>query len=254
MTYLDAFLLGLIQGITEFLPVSSSGHLVLYSMITGAQSSLYFDLILHLGSLAAVVIVYFKDIAELIKHPLSKRARMLMLSTAISAIVVFLLKDIVDSTFDGAFLPLFFLITAVILALGAYFPKKPKIKEIGALDAVIIGAAQGFAAFPGLSRSGLTASTGSLLGVEKSQNASFCFILSIPIIIGSAIVETIGGTFDPVPFGCLAVGFAAAFFSGLLALKLIKKVFLNNRFDIFAAYLVVLSLFLTANNLWLHLF
>ncbi len=254
MTYLDAFLLGIIQGLTEFLPVSSSGHLVLYSRITGAQSSLFFDLILHLGSLAAVIIVYFKEISQLVKHPLSKRARMLMLSTVISAAVVFLLKDIVDSTFDGSLLPVFFLLTAIILTVGTYLPRKQQQKEVGALDAIIIGAAQGFAAFPGLSRSGLTVSTGSLLGVEKSQNASYCFILSIPIIIGSAIVESIGGAFDPVPFGCLAVGFVAAFISGLLALKLIKKVFLNNRFDVFAGYLVVLSIFLTVNDLWLHLF
>lgn len=254
MNYLEALVLGLIQGLTEFLPVSSSGHLVLFSRVTGAESSLFFDLVLHLATLAAVIIVYFKDIKALIKNPLSRKTRMLALSTAVSAVVVFAIKGLVDKTFDGAYLPLFFLTTAVILTAGRLFAPKIRKPEIGALDAIIIGAAQGLAAFPGLSRSGLTASAGNLLGVKEEENASYCFILSVPIILGSALVEIIGGSFLPVSFGCLAIGFAAAFVSGLVSLKLIKKVFLKNRLDVFAAYLALLSLFLIINDAFLHLF
>ena len=254
MSYLEALILGLIQGLTEFLPVSSSGHLVLFTRVTGTEASLFFDLVLHLGTLLAVIIMFRRELTDVVKKPFSKRSRMLMLSTAVSAAIVFLIKDLADNAFDGMSLPFFFMITAVALTASSFFSPKTRVKEIGALDAVIIGAAQGFAAFPGLSRSGLTASAGNLLGVKEDENASYCFILSVPIILGSALIEAIGGNYSPVPFGCLIIGFFTAFLSGILALKLIKKVFLKNRFDIFAAYLALLSLFSIINDLWLHLF
>lgn len=254
MSYIEALIFGLVQGATEFLPVSSSGHLSLLSKITGVAPSLFFDLVLHLGTLCAVVIVYFGDVAELIKHPLGKRTRLILLSTAVSAVIVFLLKDTVERTLNGTALPFFFMLTAIILFTSVHFSPRKSQKEMNALDAIIIGAAQGFAAFPGLSRSGLTSSAGRFLGYRGEQNASYCFILSIPIILGSAIVEFIGGEFIPVPFGCLAVGFIAAFVSGFIALKAIKKVFAANRFDIFSAYLVLLSVFLILNDCVLHLF
>lgn len=254
MSYLEAFIMGILQGLTEFLPVSSSGHLVLFSRITGTESSLFFDLILHLGTLLAVIIVFAGDIARLAAHPFSHKSKMLILSTVVSAAVVFLVKDVVKQTFDGALLPFFFLITALVLFCSTYFSPRQKSEEIGVLDALIIGAAQGLAAFPGLSRSGLTASAGNFLGIRQKENASYCFLLSVPIILGSAIVEIIGGNFEYVTSGCLLTGFFAAFLSGLVALMLLKKVFLKNRFDVFAVYLTVLSAFLIINDVWLHLF
>lgn len=254
MSYLEAFIMGLLQGLTEFLPVSSSGHLVLFSRITGKESSLFFDLILHLGTLLAVIVIFAGDIADIVRHPFSKKSRLLVLSTVCSAAVVFLIKDVVEETFDGTLLPFFFLITAVILFCCTYFSPRQKCENMGVIDAVIIGAAQGLAAFPGLSRSGLTASAGSFLGIRQKENASYCFLLSIPIILGSAVFEIIGGEFIFVPWDCLAIGFSTAFLSGLVSLKLLKKVFLKNRFDVFAVYLTVLSVFLLINDFWLHIF
>ena len=245
--------MGLIQGFTEFLPVSSSGHLVLFSRITGAESSLAFDLILHLGTLIAVVIVFKKELIELVKKPLCPLAKKLALATVFSVVVVFVLKDLADECFDGKSLPLFFMLTALLLTLSGAFSQKNG-GEISYLDASIIGIAQGLAVFPGLSRSGTTASTASLLGVKKSDGVSFCFLLSIPIILGSSVVEIAGGELNAVSLGCVIAGFISALVSGLIALVTAKKFLSNGKNAPFVVYLIALSLVITVNDLFLKAF
>ena len=247
--------MGLIQGLTEFLPVSSSGHLVLFSRITGIKSSLYFDLILHLGTLAAVIVAFRAEIFGLIKKPFSRSSLTVVIATAVSAVVVGLLYKPAKRAFsDGKTLPVFFMLTAVLLTVGAcYRPKTVKPRH-DFFSAAVVGFCQGLAVFPGLSRSGTTITAGTLTGVEKRENTAFCFILSIPIILGSALVEILGGEVSPVPIGQLLVGFFTAFLSGLASLKLAKTAFAKNNGVFFAAYLVVISAVIVINDLWIHAF
>lgn len=247
--------MGLIQGLTEFLPVSSSGHLVLFSRITGVESSLYFDLILHLGTLAAVIIAFRSEIFGLIKKPFSQSSLAIVIATAVSAVVVILTYKPAKYAFSsGKTLPVFFMLTAVLLTAGAYYRPKTTKPRHDFFTAAVVGFCQGLAVFPGLSRSGTTVTAGTLLGVEKRENTAFCFILSIPIILGSALVEIIGGEVSPVPIGQLLVGFFTAFLSGLASLKLAKTAFAKNNGVFFAAYLVVISAVIVINDLWLHAF
>ena len=190
MTYIDALIMGLVQGLTEFLPISSSGHLVLYARLTGTESNVGFDVAVHLATLIAVVLCFRKQVAETVKRPFSPRSRLLWLATLCSAISVLATKDLALKVFDNAaLLPIFFMLTAVLLTIAAIFPHRTE-HPIGALDAAVIGFAQGFATFPALSRSGTTISVGTMLGVQKEENVSFCFLLSIPIIIASAVVRS----------------------------------------------------------------
>lgn len=248
MTYIDALIMGLIQGLTEFLPISSSGHLVLYARLTGTESNVGFDVAVHLATLIAVVICFRKQVAETAKRPFSPRSRLLWLATLCSAISVLATKDLALKVFDNAaLLPIFFMLTAVLLTIAAIFPHRTE-HPLGALDAAVIGFAQGFATFPALSRSGTTISVGTILGVKKEENVSFCFLLSIPIIIASAAFELISPSSEVVPFGIIATGFAAALVSGILALRFVKKLFSKSSWLPFAAYLAVLSVLLTLNN------
>lgn len=248
MTVFEAILIGLVQGLTEFLPVSSSGHILLCEKILGVENELGFTLMLHLATLLAVVIAMRKDIASLFKKP--KSALPLLVATACSAIVVFALKGVLDFALDGRFLTVCFPITALmLLACGL---RKPKKQTVGYFDAAIIGIVQGIAVLPGISRSGSTVSTAILLGNDKQQATTFSFLLSVPIIVGSALVDVISEGLSAVPFWPLVAGFASAFCGGMLALKVMFR--LTKSYDFFAVYLCLLTAFLLANDFWLHLF
>ncbi|MCH5163869.1 MAG: undecaprenyl-diphosphate phosphatase [Clostridiales bacterium] len=249
MTVWEAIIIGLIQGLTEFLPVSSSGHIILAERILGVQSELSFALILHLATLLAVVIVMRKEIWECARTP--KKWGPLAVATIFSAIVVFAFNDLFKLAFDGRYLSTCFLITAVMLLFSGLV--KPKKQEITCFDAVIIGCVQGFAAMPGISRSGSTVSTSILLGNERSTSVSFSFLLSIPIIVGSALIDLISEGLGSIQFLPLLFGFISAFISGLGAIKLMLKL-TSNACDWFAIYLTALSVFLIVNDLFLHLF
>ena len=246
-----AIIMGLLQGLTEFLPVSSSGHLVLFTRITGVQPDMFFDLFLHLATLFAVIIQFRKQALSVIKKPLSPFSLQLVLATTITVILAFIFKDVAEQSFDGKTLPFTFILTAILLLTSRYFAKTPTHVPTY-FDSIVIGIAQGLAVFPGLSRSGATVSTGKLLGVNEQENTSFCFLLSIPVIVGGIILEVIDGGATLVSPTCLIAGFISAFISGLVALRFIKNAFKNSHF--FALYLVVISLFIIANDCFLHLF
>ena len=249
MTVLEAILIGLIQGLTEFLPVSSSGHIILAERLLGVQSELSFALMLHLATLLAVFLVMRREIWEVARTP--KKWGPLIVATVASALVVFACNDLFKSAFDGKYLATCFLITAVMLLVSGL--AKPKKQEITYFDAAIIGCVQGFAAMPGISRSGSTVSTSVLLGNERSTSVAFSFLLSIPIIVGSAFIDIITEGLGSIQFLPLFFGFISAFISGLGAIKLMLKL-TANACDWFAIYLTVLSSFLIVNDLFLHLF
>ena len=250
MTIWEAIVIGIIQGLTEFLPVSSSGHILLTERILGVSGDLSFTLILHLATLLAVVIVMRKQIWDTIRTP--KKWGPLIVATLFSALVVFALGGWLEEALSGGkYLAACFLITAVLLLVSGFI--KPKKQEIKYFDAVIIGVMQGLAVLPGISRSGSTVATSVLLGNERSSSVSFSFLLSIPIIVGSALIDLIAEGLGSVQILPMLFGFIAAFISGLGAVKFMLKLTAGAS-DIFAIYLTVLAAFIIVNDMLLHLF
>ncbi len=252
MELLYSLLLGLVQGLTEFLPVSSSGHLLLVGRIIGYSPSVAFEIVAHLGTLAAVVIAYRTRIKEHIVRPVSKPSLVLIFSTAVTAVLVFVFEDTLRATFSGSLLPYAFLLTAILIVASS-FVKAKNGKQVGFFEGFVIGVSQAAAVIPGLSRSGTTISTARFLGVDKKESADFSFMLSIPIIIVSAISELVRhyDEFLTENLLCLFIGFVAAFISGLIAIKLVLKSIQKGGFKIFAIYLTVLGVLLFINDMFL---
>lgn len=254
MELLYSLLLGLVQGLTEFLPVSSSGHLLLVGRIIGYKPTVAFEIVAHLGTLAAVAIAYRTRLKETVVRPLSKPSLVLVLSTAVTAILVLLFEDTLRATFDGSLLPFAFAATAVLIVLSSLV--KPKAgKEMGFFEGFVVGVSQAAAVIPGLSRSGTTISAARFCGVDSEKSADFSFMLSVPIIVVSALGELIRhfDEFAGENILCLAIVFFASFVSGFFAIKLVMKAVRKGGFHIFAIYLGVLSVLLFLNDFFFHL-
>lgn len=243
MKYLEAAILGLVQGLTEFLPVSSSGHLMLLERYGIGEESLAFNLLLHLATLFAVCIVYRKKIFALMSRPLRKELLMLLAASVPTVLIVLFVRlFLMDAGI--VILPFGFIVTSVFLFLGQMSKKNALETEIKLLPALITGTAQGIAALAGISRSGSTVSTQLMLGINPEKAGDFSFLLSIPVIAGSAIVELIGfhglGRLD---FGTAAVGMTVAFLSGLIAIKFFLKILKKGSLLPFSIYTFFLGIF-----------
>jgi undecaprenyl-diphosphatase len=249
MTVLAAALLGLVQGLTEFLPVSSSGHLVLAGALIGVpEGSLSFDIILHLGSLAAVLAVYFKDITALITGVFARRredltlAGLLILGSIPAGIAGFLLADRIESLFSSpAIVSGMLLFTGCVLFATRFAGtgQRPDPTPGGSL---VIGLFQAIALVPGISRSGMTISAGLFVGVRRERAARFSFLLSIPAILGAALLDLTGsGGIGSLDLSVVAVGFIVAAITGYLALRLLIRFLAAGRFHFFAWYCWVLG-------------
>ena len=223
MTIYLAIFLAIVQGLTEFLPVSSSGHLVLFQKIFGVNiDCLLFDIVLHLGTLVAVFVIYHKSIFEIIKHPFCEKAKKLVVATVPTVLVALVLKEAVKNSFQGDFLFVGFMVTAVIMFMADYSAKHNyQYKNLGYGNAVVMGLFQGLAIFPGISRSGSTITAGITQGVRRSESAEFSFLMSIPAILGSLVFELFdisSGSFS-VSFPVLLAGFLFSAISGYFAIK-----------------------------------
>ncbi|MGB4033976.1 MAG: undecaprenyl-diphosphate phosphatase [Christensenellales bacterium] len=240
MAYLEALILGLIQGLTEFLPVSSSGHLVLIQQLGMGEKSLVFNLMLHVATLFAVCLVYRKKLLYLIKNPKSKELRFLLLATLPTIVIALLMRLYVD-IMSERILPFGFMVTTVFLIFGSLNWKKQK--QMDYSTALLTGVAQGLAVIGGISRSGSTICTQIIMGQDKEQAGDFAFLLSIPIILGSAVVELVAFKgFERVDVGPLILGMIAAFLSGALAIKLFLRALKSRKLLPFAAYTFILSI------------
>ena len=254
MSILVALTLGIIQGLTEFLPVSSSGHLLLLNQIFGINGDfLFVSIILHFATLLAVVFVFWKDIWELIKHPFSKNAVNLYIATIPTVIIVLIFKKFIESSFENAsLLPFCFMLTAVLLLITYLLSnKKNKVEyenycEIKKSSAFSMGISQGIAVIPGISRSGSTICTALILGENRKESAKFSFLMSIPIIIASMIYEILFSTssvsINEIGILPLIIAFLSAFFVGILSIKFMLKVVENAKYYYFSIYLFVLSI------------
>ena len=252
MTIVVAIFLGIIQGLTEFLPVSSSGHLVLFQKIFGVNvDCLFFDIVVHIGTLCAVLIVYRKSVVEIIKHPFCEKAQKLVFATLPTIIIAIIFKDFFKSSFDGSLLFVGFLVTAIIMFIADYSCKHNyQYKSLSYTNAIVMGVFQGMAILPGISRSGSTISSAMVQGVRREESAEFSFLMSIPAILGSLVFELfdIGSVTLNISAFALVCGFVFSAISGYFAIKVMLKVIKKAKFAWFGLYLLLLSIFLILNE------
>lgn len=253
MDYIQALILGIIQGLTEFLPVSSSGHLELGKAILGSvpEENLTFTVILHFATALSTILVFRKDILQLIKGLFQfknndefKFSLKIVLSMIPAALVGILLEDQIDSMFNGNvfFVGCMLILTAGLLLLADR--AKNTDKQLNEKSAFIIGISQAIAILPGISRSGATISTAVLLGVDKEQSARFSFLMVVPLIFGKIAKDILGGEIslsssEAMP---MMVGFIAAFFTGLLACTWMIKLVKNSKLSYFSIYCLIVGL------------
>lgn len=234
---LKGLALGVVQGLTEFLPVSSSGHLLLIEKLGVAPPSLATNLFLHLATLLVVLISMRKSVFALVRHPFGERMVWILIASIPTAIIGIIFKLFFEELLVGKFLSLSFLVTALLLLTA----KPTKFKPNRKTGAFLVGIAQGLAVLPGISRSGTTISTMTFLNYEKEDATELSFLMSIPVIVGGAIVEMKDLTFAEVDWIILATAFLTAFASGFFALKVMLKNFHFARTP-FAVYLLVISI------------
>ncbi len=267
MSLVDGILQGIIQGLTEFLPVSSDGHVSLYQHFTGnsSENGLFFTLMLHLGTLLAVFITYYKEIYRLILEAFAMLSDLfkgqifktkatedrmmiyMLIVTTIPLLGFVFIKDFIISFANDTDIiveGLCFLFTSALLFFGARSVKGRKTaKNMKVSNALVIGFFQGLAILPGVSRSGSTISTGLMLGYSKDFMVRFSFILSIPAILGASILEIPDAIREGVSFGAepLIAGMLAALIVGIFAIKLVKYLVVNDKYIVFAYYTFILG-------------
>lgn len=252
MNSFEALILGLLQGLTEFLPVSSSGHLAMGKALFGIETSdLSFEVAVHAATVLATIVVFRKEILRLLKGLFKFRMNdetEYILLIAVSMIPVFVVgvffKDYVESIFGSGLIVVgcALMVTALLLALSEFIPKRldsgREGKPVTWKSALAIGLAQAVAVIPGLSRSGSTIATGLLCGVKKSEVAQFSFLMVLVPIMGEAFLDVVGGDFAASSVGSLqlAIGFAAAFISGLFACRFMIAIVRRAKLKWFAIY------------------
>ena len=249
MKIIEAVFLGIIQGLTEFLPVSSSGHLAMLQKIFGIEEpAVTFDIFLHIATLIPVFIIFWKDIVSLIKKPFQKTTLLLIAGTLPLVVIALFFKDQIDMLFvTGSFLGVNFLITGMLLILadGKKGGKKT-MKEMSVPNALFIGILQGIAVMPAVSRSGATICGSLFAGLKRESAARFSFLLSIPAILGGFVMQLKGVIVDGADFFALGVtpmlaGFIAAVLSGFVAIRIMLKVIKTSRLVYFSYYVCFLG-------------
>ncbi|MEI7542032.1 MAG: undecaprenyl-diphosphate phosphatase [bacterium] len=262
MDYLHAIVMGIIQGLTEFLPVSSSAHLALYPKIFGVNSELLksvaYDVALHGGTLAALLIFFRKKIIKLVfaffqgissaknRQESDFKISIYIIAGTIPAVVVgYLFGDIIESTFRAPiYMAGMLIVFGLVLMLADKFGKKQKdMQNIKLIDALMIGTAQVFALIPGISRSGITITAGLFAGYKRQDAAEFSFLLSIPVVLGAFVMQAKKfmkeGPVDNMVL--IILGFAAAFISGILAIKFLLDFVSKKTFTPFVIYRLILG-------------
>ncbi|SFL64050.1 undecaprenyl-diphosphatase [Methanobrevibacter olleyae] len=272
MEILQAIIIGLVQGLTEFLPVSSSAHLIFAQQALGVSDvGLAFYVLLHVGTLVAVIIYFFHDIVEMIKgfilslidlkngrfipelkkNPYKKLAWLTILATIPVGIVGILFNDIIEEIFTGLTIPaLLLLITGCLLYASQRMNSgKIDVTNLTIKEALFMGCGQALAVLPGLSRSGTTIAAGLFAGLDKEFAAKFSFILSIPAILGAALVKLkdLGGA--NIELSACIAGFIVAVISGYFAISFLLKIVRERSLDIFAYYCWIVGIIVLVGSL-----
>lgn len=237
------FIIGLIQGFTEFLPVSSSGHIVLFGEIFNINCDIILlSVVAHIGTLLSVIICMRKKLFEIAKKPFSPATLNLLIATIPAVLIVILFNDLIDKLYGLHFLIYGFLITGILLTVADLI--KPKYDYVTKKTSLFMGLMQGLAILPGISRSGSTMAVGMMSGLKKEEACEFSFLMSIPIIIGSAVWECAGLINTNITFNFLPlfVAFITSFIFGILSIKLMLKIVKSNKLFVFSIYTVILSI------------
>lgn len=266
MDVIQAIIIGIVQGLTEFLPISSSAHLIFVQRLLGVESSLAFDTFLHFGTLIAVIWFFRVDIYKMLKawwlslgdilqhrfkegfysNPYKRLAWYVILATIPVGIIGICFESEVESLFGGAlFVPAFFLfVTGTILYISQRMNSgKIDFANITKREALFMGLGQACAILPGLSRSGTTIAAGLVIGLDKEFAAKFSFILSIPAILGATFVQIkdIGAVMD-VNLVAILLGFLASIVAGYIAIKWVLELIEKRSLDIFAFYCWIMGI------------
>lgn len=255
MSLLESIILGIIQGLTEFLPVSSSGHLEIAKAIFGdklvAHDSLTFTVVLHFATALSTIVIFRKEIWEILKglfqfkwNEETKFSLRIIISMIPAVIIGLFYEEKLESLFGGKimFVGFMLLITALLLLLADR--AKNTSKSVSFKNAFIIGISQAIAMLPGISRSGATISTSVLLGVDRTKAARFSFLMVVPLIFGKVAKDMMSGgiSFSGDQFGIMSAGFIAAFISGLFACSWMISLVKRSKLSYFAIYCTVVGL------------
>lgn len=261
--------MGLLQGLTEYLPVSSSGHLTIASALFGisGEENLTFTIAVHVATVLSTLVILWREIVWLLrglvdtKAPLMSPERRYILAIIVSMIPIGIVgvffKDYVEAIFGSGLLivGLSLIITSALLTLSYYARPRQK-EDIGLMQAFIIGLAQSVAVLPGLSRSGTTIATGLMLGVKKEKMAQFSFLMVIPPILGEALLSILKAAKDgaeaatgDISMTALAIGFLAAFISGCMACKWMISIVKKGKLVYFGIYCAIVGCIILGSNL-----
>lgn len=250
MDFIQSVILGLVQGLTEFLPVSSSGHLAVVESLMGITDiPVFFDVMLHVGTLVAVFIALWHEIAEIIAHPVRNKFLMLVIATlpaiAMTLIAENVFPEVFSDLLNGKYLAFGFYGTTVVLCVSETIARRvQKKRTIRLPEALVMGAMQAAAIAPGLSRSGSTISGGLFTGVPREQAAKFAFLMSIPAILGGVVYgakDVAENGMGSVEIPVMLVGLAVAAVSGFLAIKWMLNLITHHKLYGFAVYTAVLG-------------
>ncbi len=258
MSEIEALILGLVQGLTEYLPVSSSGHLTIGSALFGidGEQNLTFTILVHVATVLSTLVILWKEISWIFKglfkfeyNEETKYTLNILVSMIPIGIVGVFFKDKVEEIFSSGLLIVgcMLLVTAALLAFS-YFAKPRQKEKLSIADAFIIGLAQAVAVLPGLSRSGSTIATGLLLGNKKEKLAQFSFLMVIPPILGEALLDVVKAMKDgasaavgDISLTSLVIGFVAAFVAGCLACKWMINIVKKGKLIYFAIYCAIVG-------------
>lgn len=276
MSYLQAVILGLVQGLTEFLPVSSSGHLALLQNFFGISGDdvLLFTVLLHVGTLISVFFMYWRDLLDLIKEffialadlvtgkglrlderPTRKLGLLIIAATIPTAIIGFAFNDFFESLYSNIlFIGIGFMITGTMMFLSEKFGSNSRdLEHMNFRNAIFIGVMQGIAICPGISRSGSTLVGGLTTGLKRDFAVRFAFLISVPAIMGSAVFEgkdALEAGIDPSVIGPVLAGMAVAAVSGVVAIKAMIKVVSDKKLKYFSYYVWVLGIAVIAYSVY----
>lgn len=255
MSFLDAIILGIIQGLTEFLPVSSSGHLELVKAIQGqdlsGESSMLMTVTLHFATALSTLFVFRKEVGEIFKGLLQFKSNesfwfsvKIIVSMIPAAIVGVMFDDIIETFFNGKilFVGCMLILTGLLLFLADRAKNTEKKVSLG--NALVIGVAQAIAILPGISRSGATIGTSVLLGIDRERAARFSFLMVVPLILGKVAKDVAGGdiTMEGLSYGTLGAGFIGAFFTGIVACTWMIALVKRSKLSYFSIYCFVVGL------------
>lgn len=251
MLYVQALILSIVQSLTEFLPVSSSGHLILFHHFLNDSSILNnvsFDVFLHAGSLFAIILYFFKDIKSIIVNLFSKKSKNNLFIYVIvgiipAAIVGYLFSDFINTLRSNYIVVISLIFGALLFVFAEKFYKNKKdLENINFFDSIFIGTLQCLSLIPGISRSGITISTAMIRGFNRVDSARFSFLMAIPLIFGAFIKQTTDMEISVAQINLYVFGFITSFVFSLFSIFIFIKILKKYKLYVFAYYRIILAL------------